>query len=953
MPRGKFKGGRGGGRGGRGGKRGGGGGGGNWAPRHPRQSFQDVKKQNENFERFYNELNIVPEGEEREQFWEALRRELPNSFRFCGSKGHALAVQKNLNERYIPQIVSVKFNGENVAAPEQLSWYPAGLAWQMTTPKNIVRKFAPFAAFQKFLVSETSVGNISRQEAVSMIPPLVMDIESHHTVLDLCAAPGSKSAQLVEALHSGEEARMRQVLLKAKESEGTNGSKSPAAINPADAEVEGEDFTDDGRSTGLLVANDMNYQRAQMLVHQVKRLNSPNLVVMNHDATMFPSIELPQIPAAEGEKPKSKWLKFDRILADVPCSGDGTCRKNPNIWKDWIPGNALGLYITQVRILVRSLQMLKVGGRVVYSTCSMNPVENEAVISSAIERCGGAKRVEIINCSDKLPGLKRSNGLSSWKIIDKGGKIWSTWDEVEDAKSKKFEANLERLVPGMFPSGKELPLERCMRVYPHQQDTGGFFITVLEKKTEIRAKPESQAKQSNAPSVVSIAKEIEAKGSEEGVVKMDTVEEYLEHNGEGVHGVTMDQGNASAAQRQNKEAVEAPLPPSNKRPAEEGESENAQIKRARVEPEDQDDGSGVIGEVGQMEHYPPPPVNQEAYEDIGETNDTPTEEPTQKENGGRRRNNQPHEESFKYLSPDHPEIQSIFKFYGLPERFPRDRFMVRNEMGEPAKAIYYTTDLAKRILTKNEGRGMKFVHSGIKMFVKQDVQGADTCRWRIQTEGLPIIEGWVGEDRVVRIYKKKTLQFLLREMFPKVSAEELGEAKKQIYNMNMGCSICRVEPSDDEDGFSERLVLPIWRSMASVNLMLPKEDRKAMLLRIYNDDTPLIDHSQQGKQKAADRASSPARLAQAKDAVGTNGVKEETLYDSEDGGVKLNADVDEEVEKADATAPVGEKGVGTEEDAMMTEDRLRAEQQTIADERQAVDAAPEREGEDDAMNTTV
>ena len=64
-------------------------------------------------------------------------------------------------------------------------------------------------------------------------------------------------------------------------------------------------------------------------------------------------------------------------------------RKNANIWKDWQPGGALGLHVTQVRILVRALQLLKVGGRVVYSTCSMNPVENEAVVAAAIDRCGG------------------------------------------------------------------------------------------------------------------------------------------------------------------------------------------------------------------------------------------------------------------------------------------------------------------------------------------------------------------------------------------------------------------------------------------------------------------------------------------------------------------------------------------------------------------------------------
>ena len=50
-------------------------------------SYEEVKKSNELFEKFYNELNIVPEGEERKEFWTAMRRELPNSFRFTGSKG--------------------------------------------------------------------------------------------------------------------------------------------------------------------------------------------------------------------------------------------------------------------------------------------------------------------------------------------------------------------------------------------------------------------------------------------------------------------------------------------------------------------------------------------------------------------------------------------------------------------------------------------------------------------------------------------------------------------------------------------------------------------------------------------------------------------------------------------------------------------------------------------------
>lgn len=137
--------------------------------------------------------------------------------------------------------------------------------------------------------------------------------------------------------------------------------------------------------------------------------------------------------------------------------------------------------------------------------------------------------------------------------------------------------------------------------------------------------------------------------------------------------------------------------------------------------------------------------------------------------------------------------------------------------------------------------------------------------------------------------------------------------------------------------------------------MLPKEERKAMLLRLYNDDTPLIDHSQERRQAQKDAAAAdkkPAANGAAPDAT-NGGAEPETFEDSEDGGVKLNADLDEDMEDATVTAPVGEAGIDTEEGALMTEDKLRAEQQVIADEDQKVAAAPEREGETDEFNTTV
>jgi len=744
----------------------------------------------------------------------------------------------------------------------------------MTTPKNVIRRFPPFAAFQKFLVSETSVGNISRQEVVSMIPPLVMDLQPGMTVLDMCAAPGSKAAQLLEMVHNGEEARVRKSLKDHAKDDGRYASPDVEPVDAADLEV---DFGDNGRATGLLIANDSDYKRSHMIIHQLKRLSSPNLIVTNHDATMYPSIKLPPTP----ENPAhNRYLKFDRILADVPCSGDGTTRKNANLWQDWNPGNALGLYITQVRILVRALQMLKPGGRVVYSTCSMNPVENEAVISSAIERCGGLAKVQLLPSDDKLPLLKRRPGLTDWTVMDKSGKIWSTWEQVKEHEEYHgASVYTERLVEGMFPpTNSQISFERCIRVYAHLQDTGGFFIAILQKMSEFRAKPESDSKKIDPkPSIISIVEEIESQPKpEEG--------ESVAPKIEAADVLTMPPESSddmvSAAARQNQEDPtsdgtlhgrkrsrdESSLPkaedltPPKKLKIEEDEDEldatengskrikdeadeaeiDAFMETQKLKIQEEVDEPAEEGTENRNVHYPLPPG---AELDL---TTRPGDMRSDSRPKQRNRAGQQYEEPFKYIAGDHPEVQAVEKFYHLSPRFPRDRFMVRNAQGEPAKTIYYSSALIRDILTENEGKGIKFIHGGVKMFMKQDVQGPDVCKWRIQSEGMPILEGYVGEERVVRLYKKETLRKLLIEMFPKLADDawkNLGEIGERVNDIAMGCCVLRIEPSDDPDGFDERMVLPLWRSAASLNLMLAKEDRTAMLLRIFNDTTPLINNS--------------------------------------------------------------------------------------------------------------
>lgn len=86
------------------------------------------------------------------------------------------------------------------------------------------------------------------------------------------------------------------------------------------------------------IANDVDFNRSNLLIHQTNRIASPALLVTNHDASKFPLIH-------------QEKGQFDAILCDVPCSGDGTMRKNPELWSKWNPGLGAGLHSLQVRSL--------------------------------------------------------------------------------------------------------------------------------------------------------------------------------------------------------------------------------------------------------------------------------------------------------------------------------------------------------------------------------------------------------------------------------------------------------------------------------------------------------------------------------------------------------------------------------------------------------------------------
>ncbi|KAG3121435.1 tRNA (cytosine(34)-C(5))-methyltransferase [Phytophthora idaei] len=394
--------------------------------------FADWVYENENFDAYYKAQNIVPNAD-WDAFKKALATPLPTTFRINSSCPFADRIREHIEQDF-------KFDGlvvddEPVEPISSMPWYPDNRGFTWSVERRRVRKLPILKEFQSWLVELSNSGSITRQEAVSMIPPLVLGVEPHHKVLDMCAAPGSKTSQLLESLHS-------------------------------------QEFATGKTLTGVVVANDVDLKRAYMLVHQSKRISSPALLVTCHEAQNIPFL------GTDGTESEGV---FDRILCDAPCSGDGTLRKNPLIWKNWSAKNGIALHPLQLQIAKRGASLLKVGGNICYSTCTFNPLENEAVVADLLRWSKGS--LELVDVSNTLPLLKRRPGISTWKVMDSQLKEYSSYENyVEENMKDKIK---DKIRATMFPptekEAADLHLERCMRCLPQDENTGGFFICLLKK----------------------------------------------------------------------------------------------------------------------------------------------------------------------------------------------------------------------------------------------------------------------------------------------------------------------------------------------------------------------------------------------------------------------------------------------------------------------------------------
>ncbi len=222
-----------------------------------------------------------------------------------------------------------------------------------------------------------SLGHYYVQSASSSVAALALDVKPGHRVLDLCASPGSKTTFIAQLL-------------------------------------EGK---------GLVVANEPSRKRLTPLTTNLRRLGITNAVTTTYSGQNFPM-----------------RLKFDRVLVDAPCSGEGTWRGPDARPKNTSESLRERLVKRQQQILERGIQTMAPDGQLVYSTCTYAPEENENVVGPLAAKYD----LEILDTGLKInacPGLTQIEGVK-------------------------------------MPDG----MEKALRLYPHRFDSEGFFVIRMARR---------------------------------------------------------------------------------------------------------------------------------------------------------------------------------------------------------------------------------------------------------------------------------------------------------------------------------------------------------------------------------------------------------------------------------------------------------------------------------------
>jgi NOL1/NOP2/sun family putative RNA methylase len=219
------------------------------------------------------------------------------------------------------------------------------------------------------------------QEFSSMLPLLALKPKQGELVLDLFAAPGSKTTQMAALM----------------------------------------------QNKGTIIANDNDISRISILASNIERCGAMNVLVARHDAVIL------------CEKFLKLGIKFDKILLDVPCSGEGTTRGSPKTFIMWNYKMIKKLGRMQRKFIASAVPLLKEGGELVYSTCTYAPEENEKNVNFLIKEMG-------LTIQDAGLPVKCRPGVTEWE-------------------GEKFDEQVTR----------------ACRIFPQDNNTEGFFVSKFRK----------------------------------------------------------------------------------------------------------------------------------------------------------------------------------------------------------------------------------------------------------------------------------------------------------------------------------------------------------------------------------------------------------------------------------------------------------------------------------------
>lgn len=301
---------------------------------------------------------LIPDEKDREKFWEYARKKTRSSIRSNTLKIKPEELIKILEDK-----------GWTVSQPFQ------------SNPEIMIieSKLGPGELGKTI---EHLLGLYYVQELSSMMPAIALNPKPGELVLDLTAAPGSKTTQMVSLMEN----------------------------------------------KGTIIANDKTLDRTNILAANLERCGCSNVVMVRHDAVLL------------CERLQKLGIKFDKVLLDLPCSGEGNTRSNEKTFLMWNIKMVEKLSRMQRKIASSAVSLLKQGGELVYSTCTQSPEENERNVSF----------------------LAREFDL-----------------EIEKAEIPL------KCRPGVLQWGREKYSEKinlACRIYPQDNDTEGFFLCKMKKK---------------------------------------------------------------------------------------------------------------------------------------------------------------------------------------------------------------------------------------------------------------------------------------------------------------------------------------------------------------------------------------------------------------------------------------------------------------------------------------